>query len=290
MTYVGKETLSSDGEDSMTHNLEMTVLIDNVAEEPLSEEWGLSILIVADGRQILLDTGSSELFARNADCLGIDLGSVEIGVLSHAHYDHANGMETFFTLNRSAPFLVREGTCENCYGTSEGVLRYIGVQSGVLKKYDERIRYVCGVHIISEGIWLVPHRREDYSSIALRNELYTISNGEHLPDDFAHEQSLVIETGKGLVVFNSCSHTGMTNILTDIREMLGRSDVYAYVGGLHLYKMTDEELAELSGEILRNSVSHIFTGHCTGNHAFGFLKERLDGRIEQFSSGFKYCF
>ena len=290
MTYVGKETLSSDGEDSMIHNLEMTVLIDNVAEEPLSEEWGLSILIVADGRQILLDTGSSELFARNADCLGIDLGSVEIGVLSHAHYDHANGMETFFTLNRSAPFLVREGTCENCYGTSEGVLRYIGVQSGVLKKYDERIRYVRGVHTIAEGILLVPHRRADYSSIALRNELYTITNGEHLPDDFAHEQSLVIETGKGLVVFNSCSHTGMTNILTDIREMLDRSDVYAYVGGLHLYKMTDEELAALSGEILRNSVSHIFTGHCTGNHAFSFLKERLDGRIEQFFSGFKYCF
>ena len=175
-------------------------------------------------------------------------------------------------------------------GTSEGGLRYIGVQSGVLKKYDERIRYVRGVHTIAEGIWLVPHRRADYSSIALRNELYTITNGEHLPDDFAHEQSLVIETGKGLVVFNSCSHTGMTNILTDIREMLDRSDVYAYVGGLHLYKMTDEELAALSGEILRNSVSHIFTGHCTGNHAFSFLKERLDGRIEQFSSGFKYCF
>ncbi len=290
MTYVGKEMLSSDGEDPMIHNLEMTVLIDNVAEKPLSEEWGLSILIIADGRQILLDTGSSELFARNADCLGIDLGSVEIGVLSHAHYDHADGMETFFTLNRSAPFLVREGTCENCYGTSEGGLRYIGVQSGVLKKYDERIRYVCGVHKIAEGIWLVPHRRADYSSIALRNELYTISNGEYLPDDFAHEQSLVIETGKGLVVFNSCSHTGMTNILTDIGEILGRSDVYAYVGGLHLYKMTDEELAALSGEILRNSVSHIFTGHCTGNHAFSFLKERLDGRIEQFSSGFKYCF
>ena len=55
----------------------MTVLIDNVAEEPLAGEWGLSILIIADGRKILLDTGSSGLFARNADCLGIDLGSVD---------------------------------------------------------------------------------------------------------------------------------------------------------------------------------------------------------------------
>ena len=110
----------------MIQKLEMTVLIDNAAGEPLAGEWGLSILIIADGRKILLDTGSSDLFARNADCLGIDLGSVDIGVLSHAHYDHADGMETFFSLNRSAPFLVREGTCENCYGIKEGLLRYIG--------------------------------------------------------------------------------------------------------------------------------------------------------------------
>lgn len=274
----------------MIQKLEMTVLIDNVAGEPLAGEWGLSILIIADGRKILLDTGSSDLFARNADCLGIDLASVDIGVLSHAHYDHADGMETFFSLNRSAPFLVREGTCENCYGIKEGLLRYIGIQSGVLKKHEERIRYVSGVHTICKGIWLVPHRRADYSSIALRNDLYTVSNDERVPDDFAHEQSLVIETGQGLVVFNSCSHTGMTNILTDIREMLGRSDVCAYVGGLHLYKMTDGELDALCVEIQRTPVAHIFTGHCTGDHAFRFLKERLGERIGQFSSGFRYFF
>ena len=77
----------------MIQKLEMTVLIDNVAEEPLAGEWGLSILIAADGRKLLLDTGSSGLFARNADCQGIDLGSVDIGVLSHAHYDHAGAAE-----------------------------------------------------------------------------------------------------------------------------------------------------------------------------------------------------
>lgn len=48
----------------MIQKLEMTVLIDNVAEEPLAGEWGLSILITADGRKILLDTGSSGLFAK----------------------------------------------------------------------------------------------------------------------------------------------------------------------------------------------------------------------------------
>ena len=36
-------------------------------------EWGLSLLIEADGQNILLDTGASTSATRNADLLGIDL-------------------------------------------------------------------------------------------------------------------------------------------------------------------------------------------------------------------------
>ena len=274
----------------MVQKLEMTVLIDNVAKEPLVGEWGLSMLITADDRRILLDTGASELFAQNAECLGIDLNSIETGVLSHAHYDHADGMETFFSSNRTAPFLVREGSRENCFGIKDGVLRYIGIQKGVLERHEARIRYVSDVYEIAVGVWLVPHSRADYSAIALRNDLFTVNDGVRRPDDFTHEQSLVIETEHGLIVFNSCSHTGMGNILADIRQMLGRSDVYAYVGGLHLYNMTDEELNVLSEEIQRTTIEHIFTGHCTGDHAYRVLRAGLGGRIEQFSSGFRYTF
>ena len=274
----------------MVHKLKMTVLIDNVAVEPLVSEWGLSILITADDTKILLDTGASGLFVKNADLLGLDLAKVDIGVLSHAHYDHADGLDSFFALNPETSFLLRAGACENCYGVKDGTLRYNGIRSGILKGYEDRIQYVNGMQEIADGIWLVPHRKEDYSSIALRNELFAVYDGELCPDDFSHEQSLVIETKKGLVVFNSCSHTGMINILKDVRESLKRDDVCAYVGGLHLYKMTDKELAVLSYEIRSTAIEHIFTGHCTGDHAFRFLKAKLGERIEQFSSGFSYDF
>jgi len=145
----------------MIQKLEMKVLIDNLAEAPLVGEWGLSILIDVDDRKILLDTGASGLFAQNAERLGIDLGSVDTGVLSHAHYDHADGLDTFFALNISAPFLVREGACENCFGVKEGMPHYIGIKTGVLSEHAARIRYVSGVHEIADGIWLVPHRRAD---------------------------------------------------------------------------------------------------------------------------------
>ena len=90
----------------MNQRIEITVLIDNAASEPLAAEWGLSILIAVDGRKILLDTGSGQRFAQNAQLLGIDLSDVEFGVLSHAHYDHADGLDAFFAANGKAPFLL----------------------------------------------------------------------------------------------------------------------------------------------------------------------------------------
>ena len=89
----------------------------------------------------------------------------------------------------------------------EGAQKYIGIRRGILTEYESRIQYVKGVLEIAEGIWLIPHRKSDYSKIALRNDLYTVNNGKREPDDFAHEQSLVLDTKKGLIVFNSCSRT-----------------------------------------------------------------------------------
>ena len=101
--------------------MHITVLSDNNGFERFPGEWGLSILIEYGGMRILLDAGASDLFLKNAATLGKDLSSIDFAVLSHAHYDHADGMETFFSLNRSAPFLVREGACENCFGVKEGM-------------------------------------------------------------------------------------------------------------------------------------------------------------------------
>ena len=270
----------------MVNHLKMIALVDNTAVFPFLCEWGLSILIEADKTKILLDTGSSDMFAKNAEQLGIDLSGVKLGVLSHAHYDHSDGMDAFFSLNETAPFLVREGSRENCFGLKEGAMEYIGIKKGFLKEFQDRIRYVSGIHEISGGIWLIPHRTADYSAISQRNDLYIRKNKAYYSDSFSHEQSLVFDSPAGLVVFSSCSHTGMTNILEDIRLALGRKDIYAFVGGLHLYKLTDPELNDLCDEIEQSAVDRIFTGHCTGDHAFEFLRNRLGNRIVQFYSGF----
>lgn len=73
--------------------MKATVVVDNRGNGILSGEWGLCIYIEYGEKHILLDTGASDLFVQNAEKLGLDLTAVDAAVLSHAHYDHANGME-----------------------------------------------------------------------------------------------------------------------------------------------------------------------------------------------------
>jgi Metal-dependent hydrolases of the beta-lactamase superfamily II len=69
----------------------ITILSDNQAGKNFESEHGLSWLVEASG-MVLLDTGASDLFIRNAQRLNIDLSKVDNIVLSHGHWDHGNGL------------------------------------------------------------------------------------------------------------------------------------------------------------------------------------------------------
>ena len=93
--------------------MKVTVLVDNTAGVGLRGEWGLSFYIEYGDRTVLLDAGLSGLFAKNAEKMDIDLDRVDFAVLSHAHDDHANGLETFFKINDHAKLYVAHGCDEN---------------------------------------------------------------------------------------------------------------------------------------------------------------------------------
>ena len=87
--------------------MKRTVLVDNRANEPLLEtEHGLSILLETEKHRILLDTGASDMFIRNAKRLGIDLSTVDYVFISHGHSDHAGGLKAFLEVNRIAKVIV----------------------------------------------------------------------------------------------------------------------------------------------------------------------------------------
>lgn len=95
--------------------MKVIVLIENTSKCSLCAEHGLSVYIEYNGMKYLLDTGASDTFSANAHQLGINLADIDIAFLSHAHYDHAGGFETFFKENEKAPVYLQDTSAENCY-------------------------------------------------------------------------------------------------------------------------------------------------------------------------------
>lgn len=265
--------------------MKATILIDNLTRGSLAAEWGLAIYIEYNGHRILLDTGASERFARNAAALGVDLGAVELGVLSHAHYDHANGLAAFFAHNAAAPVYIREGTQENCYGKRWIFHKYNGICRGLLHKYANRFIYTGDRCEILPGVTLLAHSTEGLEEYGRKNCLYIRKKGRYLPDSFAHEQTLIFDTEKGLAVFSSCSHAGADNIVQEALDAFPGKKVCAMVGGFHLYRTSPEDVRALANRLRAVGVEKIYTGHCTGEAAFQILKEELGEQAVQLRTG-----
>ncbi|MCQ2100670.1 MAG: MBL fold metallo-hydrolase [Fibrobacter sp.] len=271
--------------------------------DALTPEWGLSAFIEFNGHRILLDTGASANFAENATALGVDLSTVDAGVLSHAHYDHAGGMEAFFKANDHACFFLHEGAGENCYSRHKflklfSYQKYIGIHRGWLKRYADRIKFVgsssreaaSSPTEILPGVFLVSHNdtifsAESRAAIAARNGLSIKLNGKYIPDSFNHEQSLVFDTPQGLFIMNSCSHGGADNIVKEIQLAFPNKKIYAILGGFHLYKTPDSRVRDFANRLRELDVQKIYTGHCTGDRAYEILKGVLGDRAEQMYTG-----
>ncbi len=261
------------------------VLVDNIENDGIRGEWGLCVYIAYGERKILLDVGASDLFAENAKKLGVNIADVEYAVLSHAHYDHSLGMKKFFELNRQAKFYLRESVGENCYFKKLFIRKYIGIPKNITTDYADRIVYAAGDYSLCDGVYLIPHHTAGLEAIGKREMMYQKTGKCYVPDNFSHEQSLVFETEKGLVIFNSCSHGGASNIIKEVRAVFPDKKVYGIIGGFHLVRRSEKEIREFAAQIRETGIAYVCTGHCTGERAYGILKEELGDTISQLHVG-----
>ena len=262
-----------------------TVIVDNKSADGLSGEWGLSILVEYEGKKILADVGASDLFAANMKKLGFNVSDVDYAILSHAHYDHSNGMPKFFAENRKAKFYIRETTAENCYAKKFFFRKYIGIPRNIIKKYPDRIEFVSGDYELFPGAYLIPHKTPGLEKIGKREMMYLKTENGWKPDNFSHEQSLVLDTEKGLVIINSCSHGGAVNIINEIKSTFPDKHIYGLVGGLHLFNKSSEFVRKTALAIKRTGIDYVCTGHCTKDAAYEIMKKELGSRLEQLKAG-----
>lgn len=262
-----------------------TILVDNNGDGDLNGEWGLSLLVEYKGKKILVDAGASELFAVNMNKLGFDIKEIDYATLSHAHYDHANGIPKFFKDNSGAKFYVQESIQENCYARKFIFKKYIGIPHKLLNDYDDRLVKVSGDYEIMEGAYLIPHKTPGLEAMGRRESMFRKEGLKWIPDDFNHEQSLVLETEKGLVIINCCSHGGAANIVREVEATFPGKKIYSIIGGFHLFNKRELEIQDLAYRLKESGVEQVVTGHCTGDRAYGIMKKILGDKLMQLRCG-----
>lgn len=274
--------------------MNITALIENLGPENFACEHGLSLHIDYRGHSILLDTGSSGAFADNAKVLGIDLAEVEYAVLSHGHYDHADGLRAFFAANERTPMLVRRGALGAYYSMRGGTApRFVGIHRDICRDFAHRLVEVDGLYPLTEGAWLVENPAPEASADRAQHLYQKLGADHFVEDDFSHEHSLVLEGENGLVIFNSCCHAGAANIAAHVAKTFPNKPIAALLGGFHMMGATGTDsincsqdyVKSVADEFKRLNIGRIYTGHCTGTPAFELLKQELGERLAYIKTG-----
>lgn len=154
-----------------------------------------------------------------------------------------------------------------------------------MDEYADRIEVVSGDYKLMDGVYLLPHKTANLENIGKKEKMYLKTDNGYVFDNFAHEQSLVVDTDKGLVIINSCSHGGAVNIINEVKNTFKDKHIYGIIGGFHLYNKKDAEVLEVAECIKNTGIEFVCTGHCTEERAYNILKGVLKDKLIQLHSG-----
>ncbi|NTV49587.1 MAG: MBL fold metallo-hydrolase [Geobacteraceae bacterium] len=230
-------------------------------------EHGFSALIEpAVGDPLLFDTGQGLTLLHNARRMNKDLSLVKQVIISHGHYDHAGGLKPL--LEECGPKLVyghpsvfkpryRVKDTDECYSIGIPVSREELETAGAAFDLSNEFRAIApGVYLTGEVPRVTGFETGDQG-------LYCDCNG-HESDHTIDDQSLLLETERGLVLLLGCCHAGLINTLEHIAKMTGRRDVYAVIGGTHLGFCGQEQLTSTIAALRNMGIKKLAASHCTG--------------------------
>jgi 7,8-dihydropterin-6-yl-methyl-4-(beta-D-ribofuranosyl)aminobenzene 5'-phosphate synthase len=217
--------------------IEITVLYDNyLLCKECRADWGFSCLIAGTAKTILFDAGThGNILLGNMDTLQVNAGDVELVVISHDHLDHTGGLAAFLSRRSEIPVYLPKS-----------------VSSGLVQSVET---YGASV-VIPEGPL----------EICERVHLTGPMTGAVV------EQSLVLDTPKGLVIITGCAHPGVVQIIRKAKDMLGK-DVYLILGGFHLLNMSDSQVQEIIQQFRDLGVRKAGPSHCTGPRAIELFRQ-----------------
>ena len=232
-------------EDSIT----ATILYDNyLFTEGLKTDWGFACFIEGTEKTILFDTGTNgDILLHNLNRLKVNLKDVELVALSHFHGDHTGGIWAFLSENRDVS---------------------VYMPASFTKDFREKVQGEKAQVVTVKG------PVEMCKDVHLTGEI-----GQQII-----EQSLVLDTSKGLVVITGCAHPGIVDIVKKAKEILDK-EIYFVFGGFHLLQHSTKQIEEIIGQFKELGVQKVGATHCTGDKAIEMFKEAYGDNFIQMGAG-----
>lgn len=236
--FFQKEFKLSQPETMEKAKITLITIYDNYQADPrLKTGWGFSCLIKIRDKNILFDTGAdSETLLFNMEKKEIDPKETNLIVLSHIHGDHVGGLEGI---------LKRNGKVKVYIPTS-----FPDSLRQKIKSYGGEYIDVKNSMEISEGVY---------------------STGEM--GTWIKEQSLIVNTEKGLILITGCAHPGVVNIIEKAKEMFSEKNVFLVLGGFHLSGASNSELKRIIENFRKLGVQKVAPCHCSGDRCRELFKE-----------------
>jgi 7,8-dihydropterin-6-yl-methyl-4-(beta-D-ribofuranosyl)aminobenzene 5'-phosphate synthase len=292
----------------------LTLIEDTRNSKKLCCEHGLSFYIELNGKAVLMDTGASSQFIRNAERLGVEFNPkeqdkearIDACVISHNHDDHTGGLEALLKIRPEVKVFAKKDITGSYYRKVGPLNVTICRNRSFWEKHKQNLVLFESFQEICEGFYVMgcevfndKHMRRDKR--LLKKEFHK-KNSRFVPDDFAHELFVVVfphinaETGKvgraerekGCVVISSCSHSGIVNILETVRQTWSEAPILGVVGGFHMQDVpgvNDVFLKRTAEELMRLSQGCVYTCHCTGEKAYERLKSYMGDQIQTIATG-----
>lgn len=262
-------------------------LVEDTKSGACLNEHGLSFYVETEKHRLLVDSGASDLFLRNAQLLGVDVAAVDTAVLSHGHYDHAGGLLAFATVNGTAKIYLKDSAGGDFYHLMPDREKYIGIDKSILNlpqvvTVSENVR-------IDDELFLFTNISGAHVPSWSNCELKKKTGSGYVQDDFSHEMCLVISQGEQRILMSGCAHNGILNILETYLKLFG-SYPDTVISGFHLtkkgaYTAEETDCIRQTARELAKTNAQFYTGHCTGQAAFALIKEIMGGKLHELHSG-----